>query len=273
MYNDVFGLTSDPFRISPDPRFCYRYSGFEGARQCLVAGLEQARGPVLVSGDVGSGRTLLVRDLADAPPQPDVQVMVMEGTFCAGSDMWPLLADSLGIHMGEAGASALPPPVIQDALERRLRRGMRTVVMVDEADKLDTACLQRLASLSRLELCRHPLVRFGFVGDEALDGRLETAFECPPVRCRLLPLSPGELPGYVHFRLRQAGWQGRPEFRPSALGAIHRLTGGIPRRVNQLAGRVMLFAAAEGAERVDDEDVETVFDEWNAELAGPVNLA
>jgi len=263
MYSDHFGLTGQPFQLTPDARFWFGSRTHKKAMAYLGYGLAQGEGFIVVTGEVGAGKSTLVGHLLATIDRARLNALSIVSTQVEGDDMLRLVAQGLGV-----ATAAVEKARLLDLVERRLedeaRAGKRTLLIVDEAQNLPVSALEELRMLSNFQVAGRALVQIFLLGQPEFRDKLSNADGLEQLRQRVIAnhhldaMGSDEVEAYVTHRLRTVGWQGRPIFADDCWAALHRHSGGIPRRVNQLANRLMLFAAVEGQGRIDAAAVEAV---------------
>lgn len=249
MYQHFFGLHENPFSLAPDPRFLLMAASH---RQVLRELLER-RGVIVLIGEHGTGKTALLLALRERLGA-DTAVSYVFNTTLAFDEIVEYLLDDLGIAKPEE-STARRLEALTSFLSDRERAGQRTTLIVDEAQHLDVPTLAQLARLSSLESrTGSRLTQILLVGPPELEAKLEHPdlqhLRASP-RCRLRPLDRDEVADYIRRRLEVAGAPDTDLFDESAISRIARHSGGIPRVVNVLADRCLLFAYADHERRVD----------------------
>ena len=261
MYTDPYGLTAQPFQLTPDARFWFDSRTHKKAMAYLGYGLAQGEGFIVVTGEVGAGKSTLVQHLLATIDRERLNVVSLVSTQVDGDDMLRLVAQGLGVPADGPKARVL------DEVERRLsdeaRRGRRTLIVVDEAQNLSVSALEELRMLSNFTSQGRALVQIFLLGqpefrDKLADGGLEQLRQRVIATHHLAPMEANEIEPYLVHRLSIAGWSGRPAFAQEAFAALYRHSGGIPRRLNQLAARLLLHAGIERLETIGGDAVEAV---------------
>jgi putative secretion ATPase (PEP-CTERM system associated) len=274
MYEDQYGLTGRPFALTPDPRFWFDTATHRKAMAYLGYGLSQGEGFIVITGDIGAGKTTLVGHLVETIDPAALNVITLVSTQMAPEDLLRLVADGLGVEArGLAKAELLKR--IEQGLHAVARSGRRTLLIVDEVQALPTESLEELRMLSNIQAGGHPLLQIILLGQPEFRDRLHGSERLEQLRQRVIaihhldPMQAEEIEPYMIHRLSMVGWQGRPAFTRDAFEALHEATGGVPRLVNQLAGRVMLFAAMDRLDTIDAAVVDAVIDDLAADIHHP----
>lgn len=262
MYDDHYGLSGRPFQLTPDPRFWFDTATHRKAMAYLGYGLSQGEGFVVITGDPGAGKTTLMGHLLGTIDRERMNVIKIVTTQLAPNDLLRLVAAGLQID-----AVDLPKSAMLSAIERGLhtvaRNGQRTLLIVDEAQSLPLETLEELRMLSNFQAGGYPLLQIFLLGQPEFritlqDQRLEQLRQRVIAMHHLDSMEADEVEPYLIHRLSCVGWRGKPRFTNDAVAAMYRWSGGSPRRLNQLAGRVLLFGAIEQIETFGAEDLATV---------------
>ena len=276
MYSDHFGLSGQPFQLTPDARFWFGSRTHRKAMAYLGYGLAQGEGFIVVTGEVGAGKSTLVGHLMATIDRARLTVLNIVSTQVEGDDMLRLVAQGLGLASGGVEKARLLEAV-EGRLEEEARSGKRTLLIVDEAQNLPVSALEELRMLSNFQVGGRALVQIFLLGqpefrDKLAGEGLEQLRQRVIANHHLDAMAADEVESYVRHRLTLVGWTGRPDFAADSFAAIHSHSGGIPRRVNQLANRLMLFAAVENAPSIDARAVEAVVADMSSDkpVAAPV---
>jgi putative secretion ATPase (PEP-CTERM system associated) len=263
MYSDHFGLTGQPFQLTPDARFWFGSRTHKKAMAYLGYGLAQGEGFIVITGEIGAGKSTLVGHLLATIDRSRLNAIQIVSTQVEGDDMLRLAAQGLGVRTGAVEKARLLE-LVEQRLEEEARRGKRTLLIVDEAQNLPVSALEELRMLSNYQVGGRALLQIFLLGQPEFREKLQGAERLEQLRQRVIAthhldaMGPDEVEAYISHRLSLVGWKGRPQFESDAWAAIHRHSGGIPRRVNQLANRLMLFAAVEGRDTIDGAAVDSV---------------
>ena len=247
MYTSFFGLQEKPFAITPDPRYLYLSGRHAEALAHLLYGINEAGGFIQLTGEVGTGKTTVIRSLLEQlPGHADVALILNPRVTPA--EFLLTICEELHVHVPESGQGSTK--TLMDLLGRQLldthARGRRVVLIVDEAQNLSTETLEQVRLLTNLETATTKLLQIILIGQPELRALLDQPdlrqlAQRITGRYHLDPLSPEESAGYVKHRMRVAGATAEV-FTPAALREIHRLSGGIPRVINVICDRALLGA-------------------------------
>jgi general secretion pathway protein A len=250
MYLSFFGLTEKPFAITPDPRYLYLSERHAEALAHLLYGINESGGFIQLTGEVGTGKTTVVRTLLSRVPHHADVAVILNPRVTPGEFLLTI-CEELGIEIAAADRGSVKQMV--DALNRRLLQahaeGRRIIVIVDEAQNLSAEVLEQVRLLTNLETATQKLLQIILIGQpelrELLDRtELRQLAQRITGRYHLEPLSREETQGYVRHRLRVAG-ASEEIFTAGALSEVHRLSGGIPRVINVTCDRALLGAYTE----------------------------
>lgn len=278
MYEKFYQLTGIPFLLTPDRRFFFGSSGHSRAIAHLVYGLSQEEGFVVITGEVGAGKTTLVEQLWTQLDRTTYVMSRVVTTRVSGDDLLRLAMAGFGLE-AEIGADKATLLVRYEQLVREHRKhGRRLLLLVDEVQNLPLIALEELRMLSNITVDGKASVQTILLGQPQFRPMLAMR-DADQLRQRVLasyhlgPLSESETRAYIEHRMRLVGWKNDPAFEPDAFDALHRQTGGIPRRINTLCSRVLLLGALEEAHTITAEMVNRTADELNEDLgAGGVAL-
>ena len=271
MYEDFYQLSHRPFQLSPDPRFYFASRAHKRAMSYLRYGLTQGEGFIVITGDVGTGKTTLVRNLFAELSDDDVIAAQMVTTQLEADDTLRMVASSFGVdHEGANKATVLNR--LEKFLISRSQEGKRMLLVVDEAQNLPVPALEELRMLSNFQSGDRPLLQSFLLGQEEFRKTLQSD-NLEQLRQRIIaayhltPLDTDETKEYIEHRLRLVGWTGDPLLTDAAYADIHRYCYGIPRRVNSLCDRLLLFGYLEQLHEIDETVVKQVTDELQEERA------
>jgi len=248
VYLQYFGLRENPFSLPPDPHYLYLSRGHQEALAHLQFGLSESGGFVQLTGEVGTGKTLLLRALAERRP-PEVDVALILYPVLNVAEFVAAICDELGVpHPGEGAGLKQLIDTLNAHLLKDHARGRRTVLIIDEAQNLNREVLEQVRLLTNLETTKQKLLQIILIGQPELASLLaqqdlRQLAQRITARYRLTALTPEETRDYIAHRCRVAG-AGRPLFDQGAIRRVHALSGGIPRLINVICDRALLGAYA-----------------------------
>ena len=271
MYEKFYHLTGLPFLLTPDRRFFFGSSGHSRAIAHLVYGLSQEEGFIVITGEVGAGKTTLVEQLWTQLDRSTYAMSRVVTTRVSGDDLLRLAMAGFGLEENIGGDKATLLVRFEQAVREHRKAGRRLLLLVDEVQNLSLAALEELRMLSNITVDGRASVQTILLGQPQFRPILAMK-DADQLRQRVLasyhlgPLSEAETRGYIEHRLRTVGWKDDPSWDDDAFGAIYRQSGGIPRRINTLCSRVLLLGSLEETHRITAEMVDTTADELNEDL-------
>lgn len=263
MYDEYYGLNDKPFQLTPDPRFYFESATHRKAMAYLGYGLAQGEGFIVITGEIGAGKTTLVGHLMATIDPSRVKALSIVSTQVEGDDVLRLVANGIGIDTTGAD-KALLLSRIDMTLQERVKTGQRTLLIVDEAQNLPTSALEELRMLSNFQSGSSAMLQILLLGQPEFRERLNTAPELEQLRQRVIAthhltaMEPEEVGPYLGHRLKLVGWNGRPQFTEESIAALQQHSGGLPRKLNTLASRVLLLGAVEHRAVIDEDNVAAV---------------
>ena len=253
MYEHHYGFSGRPFQLTPDPQFYFESVSHKKAMSYLGYGLSQGEGFIVITGEVGAGKSTLVAHLMERIDPAALSVAQIVTSALDGAEIVHVVAQAFGLAVeGHDKAGALG--AIERFLQDEARAGRRCLLVVDECQSLELAALEELRMLSNFQLGSHPLLQSLLLGQPEFRRTLAHHPDLEQLRQRVIAshhleaLDSGEVQDYVEHRLGQVGWNGNPAFEDGLIDALYRQTDGIPRRVNQVMNRLLLLGAIEGRE-------------------------
>ena len=271
MYAEFYGLTAQPFQLTPDARFFFESTVHRQAMAYLVYGLHHAEGFIIITGEVGAGKTILVDNLLSTIDRATFVAAKLVTTQLAGDDLLYMVAAGFGIAKEGLAKGSLLQRISDFALSQH-RSGKRLLLIIDEAQNLSFEALEELRMLSNIILDRTMLLQSFLLGQPQFrtmlaSPRLEQLRQRVTAAYHLGPLSEAESKAYVEHRLRRADWKGDPSFTEDCFPLIHHHTGGVPRQINTLCSRLLLFGFLEQLHTLTANAVEKVANDLREEIA------
>ncbi len=254
LYLEHFGLREPPFRITPHTDFFFTGANRGPTLEALIYAITQDEGIVKVTGEVGSGKTMLCRMLLERLPD-NVETLYLANPSLSRQEILGAIADELGVPTDGKATHSLTR-ALQDALIDRYAAGKRVVILIDEAHAMPAESLEEIRLLSNLESKATKLLQIALFAQPELNERL-TATDMRQLRERitqhfqLAPLRLQDVASYIEFRLRAADYRGPNPFSDGAIEKIARISEGLSRRINILADKALLAAYARGEYKVD----------------------
>ena len=263
MYDQFYGLTGRPFQLTPDPHFYFESTTHRKAMSYLGYGLAQGEGFIVITGDIGAGKTTLVGHLMATIDSARLTAAKIVSTQVDGDDILRLAAQAFGVSADGADKAVLLGR-IEIWLHEQARSGRRSLLIVDEAQNLPISALEELRMLSNFQLGGQALLQIFLLGQPEFRDTLRISPALEQLRQRVIathhldPMMPNEVEPYILHRLSLVGWNGNPQFTADGFVEIFRATDGIPRRINALASRVLLLGAIDKLRVIDGKVVEAV---------------
>ncbi|MGC4250375.1 MAG: XrtA-associated ATPase [Sphingobium sp.] len=277
MYDQFYGLQGRPFQLTPDPHFYFESATHRKALSYLGYGLAQGEGFIVITGDIGAGKTTLVGHLMNTIDPQRLTAVKIVSTQVEADDMLRLAAQSFGLAVdGLSKAQILRQ--IEGFLHAQARAGRRSLLIVDEAQNLPISAVEELRMLSNFQLGGQSLLQIFLLGQPEFRDLLKSP-ELEQLRQRVIathhlePMMGSEIEPYIVHRLSLVGWTGNPHFTAEAFAAIHAATDGVPRRVNALVSRLLLLGAIEELGEIDGEAVWAVMADMGIDEAEPEAVA
>lgn len=272
MYEDYYGFSEKPFSLTPDPKYLFRSESHASTFELLRYAIDRGEGFVVVTGEIGTGKTTLCRALLAEMDRKTCTALVLN-PFLAEEDLLRLILQEFGLvskdEHGVRSAAAMSKQAListlNDFLLSLLPLGARAVVIIDEAQNLPLPVLEQIRILSNLETTKEKLLQIILVGQVNLEPLLRSAElrqldQRVSIRARLEPLNPEECAAYIGHRLTIAAPARPVTFSRKALEEVHAYSGGIPRLINLICDRALVGAYAARVTRVEADMVATAAD-------------
>jgi putative secretion ATPase (PEP-CTERM system associated) len=277
MYESFYGLTSKPFQLNPDPSFYFGSKQHRRATAYLEYGLHQNEGFIVVTGEVGAGKTTIVRGLLNKLDSAKVVAAQLVSTQLDAEDTLRMVAAAFGVRTKGLGKSD-----VLLALEAFLidvtTQGKRCLLIVDEAQNLTANAVEELRMLSNFQFETQALLQSFLIGQPEFRSIMQSPHmqqlrQRVIAACHIGPMDHDETRAYIEHRLKCAGYQAEPLFDIDAYEAIHKASGGVPRRINSLCDRILLSGFLAGKNSFALGDVDEVSRELNEETLAPTFFA
>jgi putative secretion ATPase (PEP-CTERM system associated) len=270
VYEAFYHLQGKPFQLSADPRFFFSSRGHRRAMAYLMYGVYQGEGFIVITGEIGAGKTMLANTLAlKRAAGKWVQANVVS-TNLRGDDMVRMVAAAFDLPQDRSKAVVLSR--VEKFLLACNRQGKRALLVVDEAQNLPARSIEELRMLSNFVSASKPLLQTFLLGQPELRSTLQNP-DMEQLRqriiasCHLGPMDRQDTEAYIVHRLQTVGWRHDPSFSEDAFDAIYEHTGGIPRKINSLCDRLMLMGRLDEKHAFTGKDVAVVIDDMNQDFA------
>lgn len=270
MYTSFYKLIGRPFQLTPDPRFYFNSRSHKKAMAYLTYGLNQGEGFIIITGDIGAGKTTLVGHLLNELDRNQIVAANVVTTQLGADDILRMIATAFGIrHEGRDKATLLKK--VESFLRDCHSRDKRVLLIVDEAQNLPNPALEELRMLSNFQFRDQPLLQCFLLGQPqfreklANDPDLEQLNQRAIASYHLEPMAATEVSDYVIHRLQMVDWQNDPSFSADAFARIHEYTGGVPRKVNTFCSRVLLYGFLEELHEISGDVVSEVIADMQGE--------
>ena len=276
MYTEFYKLQALPFQLTPDPRFFFGSAVHNRAMAHLTYGLNQGEGFIIITGEVGAGKTTLVGYLLATVDAARYVAAKIVTTHLGGDDMLRMVAAAFGLDQEGADKATLLGR-IEGFLATSYERGRRCLLVVDEAQNLSVSALEELRMLSNFQIGEHVPLQSFLLGQPQFRNLLASK-QLDQLRQRVIaayhldPLGDDDTRAYIKHRLHTVGWDRDPEITPAAFAEIYQHTDGVPRRINTLCSRLMLFGFLEELHQIDGEAVLQVAEDLRQESEQVLDL-
>ncbi|WP_371375705.1 XrtA/PEP-CTERM system-associated ATPase [Thalassotalea aquiviva] len=275
MYEDFYGINAKPFQLSPDPKFFFPSPKHREALSYLEYGLDQAEGFIVITGPIGTGKTTLAQNLLNRIQGAHIEAVQIVSSNLSPTDLLSFVAKEFGLKP-ELNTKASILEAIEQHLNHVHQQGKRCLLIVDEAQNLPIDTVEELRMLSNFQHNNKPLLQSFLLGQEELKTHLQTP-EMEQFRqriiasCHLKPLTTEEIEQYIGHRLTTVGLESPNIFDPQCFQLIQQITRGVPRKINLLADRIMLYGFLNDLQHFTAETVQKVINEMKLELTASLN--
>ncbi len=256
MYAAYFGLKENPFKLSPEPGYLFLSEQHRDALNYLIYGIKEKKGFVLISGDIGTGKTTLCRKLLNLLDE-SVETALIFNTAMSEVELLASVVKEFGVAVSrETGTKKDYVDALNEFLLQNFTAGKNAVLLIDEAQNLSHGVLEQIRMLSNLETEKEKLLQIILIGQPEIKATLTLPAlrqlnERITVRYDLKPLAAGDVAAYIDHRLGVAGGPGKIEFTKGAYRQVFDFSEGIPRRVNALCDRALLIAYTKNVAKID----------------------
>ena len=270
IYERFYNLSADPFRLTADYHFTYAHDGYKKALAYLNFALYSEEGFIVITGRPGTGKTTLINDLISRLDISVVTTANLVTTQIEAKDLLHLIASSFGLETDTSLKSNVLV-VLENFLKKNHSAGKRALLIVDEAQCLKFDALEELRLLSNIHSDGKQLLQIFLVGQEEFREHINAA-DLEQLRQRIIgathlnPLTDEETVQYVIHRLYTAGWKNNPRITKGAVLLIHHFSGGIPRIINLICSRLLIYGCMEEKHDLDTNDMLTVLEDLKNEL-------
>jgi len=270
MYEEFYGLRAKPFALSPDPRFLYMSKGHSRAMAYLEYGIQQEEGFIVITGEIGAGKTTMVRSLLENLDERSLVAAQLVSTQLDADDLLHAVCLAFGIRdvpLEKAGQLGKLEQFLSDTADL----GKRALLVVDEVQNLTPRALEVLRMLSNFQHADKPLLQSFLVGQPEFR-RVLNSEGMQQLRQRVIanyhlgPMDPKDTRSYVEYRLSRVGWQQEPDFDEEVWPVVYRYSGGIPRKVNAFCDRMLLVGFMDGLRVIGREEAERVLADLEEEM-------
>ena len=273
MYEAFYGFTGKPFQLNPDPQFYFDSRQHRRAMSFVEYGLHQGEGFIVITGEVGAGKTTLVRNLLANLDSQQVIAANLVSTQLDAEDTLRMVAGAFGIRTKELAKSELLLS-LEALLASHASQGRRCLLIVDEAQNLAAQAVEELRMLSNFQAGTQALLQSFLVGQPEFRAILQAPGlhalrQRVIAACHISPLDADDTRAYIEHRLKRVGWQGVPLIMPDAFEAIFAASAGIPRRINLLCDRVLLSGFLTDKWVISADTVKEIAEEIDGELSCP----
>ncbi len=275
MYEAFYGLSAKPFQLNPDPSFYFASKQHRRAKAYLEYGVSRNEGFIVITGEIGAGKTMVLRSLIEGLNGSNVITGHLVTTQLGAEDTLRMVGAAFGFRVKDVPKSELLI-TLEAFLISQTSKGKRCLLIVDEAQNLTPRAVEELRMLSNFQFGNQALLQSFLVGQPEFreilqQPEMEQFRQRVAATCHIGPLDADETRGYIEHRLKCAGAKGKPSFEPGVFDGVHKATGGIPRRINAVCDRLLLAGFLSGRTLITVADVAEVVRELEQENAAPAS--
>lgn len=262
MYREYYNFTGRPFQLTPDHRFFFESNGHKRALSYLLYGIKAGEGFIVITGDVGTGKTTLLNALADELQNKRIVTAKVVTTQVQEDDLLRVVAAEFGLAYDNVSKAVLLKN-LETFFRQLAHEGKRALLLVDEAQNLPPRSIEELRMLSNFQMDGRALLQSFLLGQREFRATMRLP-QFEQLRQRVIaayhlkPMTLDETQGYIIHRLKMVGWNGNPEFTDQAVEAIYEYTKGIPRKINVFSDRLLLCACLEESNEINEHIIEMV---------------
>ena len=277
MYEAFYGLTSKPFQLNPDPSFYYASKQHRRAKAYLEYGVSRNEGFIVITGEIGAGKTMVLRSLIEGLSGSNVITGHLVTTQLGAEDTLRMVGAAFGFRVKDVPKSELLI-TLEAFLISQTSKGKRCLLIVDEAQNLTPRAVEELRMLSNFQFGNQALLQSFLVGQPEFreilqQPEMEQFRQRVAATCHIGPLDQDETRAYIEHRLKCAGAKGKPSFEPAAFEGIFKASAGIPRRINAVCDRLLLAGFLGNRTQLTADDVSEVVREFQQENEVPQRAA
>ena len=271
MYESFYQLRAKPFALNPDPRFFFGSKGHKRAMAYLEYGLSLGEGFIVITGEIGAGKTMLVRYLFKKLEHENVVAAQLVSTQLEADDMLRAVSAAFGLEQEGLNKASLLKK-LESYLLSIVKQGKRPLLVVDEAQNLAPRAVEELRMLSNFHHAEKPLLQSFLLGQPEFRVTLQSE-EMQQLKQRVIAsyhlgaMDLSETRAYIQHRLDLVGWKNDPSIGDAAYALIFEFTGGIPRKINTLCDRLLLLGFLSEKHAFDQPEVQEVIDDLGQEVA------
>jgi len=270
MYESFYDFRAKPFQLSPDPTFYYGSKGHKRAMAYLEYGLSQGEGFIVLTGEVGAGKTTLARNLIRNLESKNIVAAQIVSTHVDSDDMLKLVAAAFGLSYAALSKAALLLE-LEQFFRRSYQQGKRALLIVDEAQNLSHQTLEELRMLSNFQMDNAPLLQTFLLGQPEfrktlLDTNMQQLRQRVIATYHLGPMDQKETKAYIEHRLKTVGWKNDPVIFDDAYGLIYSYCAGTPRKINLFCDRMLMMGCLEELHQFRQQEIRDVIQDFQQEF-------
>ena len=269
MYESFYSFTTEPFRLTPDHRMCFRHPSYQKAKTYMEYALRRREGFIMITGEPGTGKTTLINDLLDNLPTENLVTARLDSIHLESEELLRMVAFSFGLEGESLDKTTLLRSITQ-FLTAQSQTGKKGLLIVDEGQALSPSALEELRLLSNMQDNEGPLLQVFLVGQEGLMEVMQRPdmaqlHQRLIAACHLDRLAVDQTESYIKHRLSTVGWVGDPDFHEEVFPIIHEFSHGIPRRINLICSRLLLSGYVHEKHELGVEDVQHAIEDLREE--------